>query len=65
MNKETDSFLSNECMNVIIELSIKHPNDMSFGKAVRSFIQNTKQPANKAQIKIPFNQPDMGDVNEF
>ena len=63
MSKETDSFLSNECMNAIIVLSNNYPNDMDFGKVVRSFIQNTKQPPNKTpnktQIKIPFDQPDI------
>ena len=65
MSKETDSFLSNECMKAIVSLSIKYPNDMEFGKAVRSFIAGSTKDENKTQIKIPFSEADMGDVNEF
>ncbi len=64
MSNTTDSFLSNECMNAITELSRKNPNDMDFGKAVRSFIHETKQGKDKNQTEIPFTQPDMGDVDE-
>ena len=60
MTNKTDSFLSNACMQAIIQLKIKFPNDTEFGNAVRSFIQDTKQPVNKT----PLDQPDMGDVDE-
>ena len=68
MSKDTESFLSNECMKAITSLSIKYPNDMDFGKAVRSFIHDTKEPINTEPIKFNFgdtDQPDMGDVQEY
>jgi hypothetical protein len=64
MSKETDIFLSNECMKALMQLSSKNPNDMDFGRAVRSFIHDSNQPIDNSQIKIPYNQVDMGDVNE-
>jgi len=64
MSNTTDSFLSNECMKAIQELSRKNPNDMDFGRQVRSFIQETKQGKDTRQTELPFTQPDMGDVDE-
>ena len=51
-------------MKAIQELSRKNPNDMDFGRQVRSFIQETKQGKDTRQTELPFTQPDMGDVDE-
>jgi hypothetical protein len=64
MSKEIDSFLSNECMKAIIELSINNPNDMDLGKVVRKFIHSSKKQSNRTQTKPPSTQPNMGDVDE-
>lgn len=56
MSKETNEFLENECMKVIIELTEKYPNDMDLGVAVRSFINSAKsQQMVKNQLNIDFN----------
>ena len=72
MSETNDSFLNNECMKAIVDLSIKHPNDMTFGKHVREFIQTTKGNPNQMKLEFPkstktVNQEplDMGDVNEY
>lgn len=68
MGKETDAFLNNECMEAIRELAKKHPNDMSLGEAVRSFLLSNKLNKATNQLSIGFEdgpEPNMGDVNEY
>lgn len=62
MDREIDSFLSNECMKAIIELAKNNPNDMNLGKAIRGFIRNSLPSKNKRQLNIQFIQPDMDEM---
>ena len=40
MNKENNSFLNNECMQVIISLVRDNPNDATLGDKIRKFANN-------------------------
>lgn len=66
MSKE-DSFLNNECMRVIQELSDKHPNNMDFGEVVRAFIQTTNKIEGPKTIpnQLSLFDDDHGDVDEY
>lgn len=63
MSKETDSFLNNECMQAIIELANKYPNDMDFGRHTRAFILDQQSDPN--QIKFEFPHIDIDDERSF
>lgn len=68
MSKE-NSFLNNECMQVIQELSDKHPNNMDFGGAVRAFINTSSKIEDKVtipnQLSMFDDGGDHGDVDEY
>lgn len=53
MNEDTDSFLNNECMEAIIELSNKYTNDMDLGNHVRAFILKTTRKSNQMALQFP------------
>lgn len=57
MEKEIDYFLSNECMEAIIDLAKKNPNDMDLGNAIRSFILTNKTNNwENNQLRMPFDE---------
>ena len=53
MNNKTDSFLNNECMKAIVELSKKYPNNMELGSHVRAFINDVNITKNQVTLESP------------
>lgn len=63
MSKETNEFLENECMKVIIDLTNKFPNNMDLGAAIRSFVYSAKSDQmNSSQMRFDFENPITEDI---